>query len=199
MPDSERVTQLLTAWRGGSAEALDQLVPIVHHELHRLAHRALRGEGDDPLLQTTALVNEAYLKLIDQRRVDGQGRAHFFAIAASIMRRLLVDAARRRRAAKRGGGRAAVAWRDSAAGAGGATHPDLLDLEDALSQLTAEDQRAARVVELRYFAGMSFEEVATALGVSAITAKRDWQKALGWVFRALQGGQPTASLRADRA
>lgn len=178
------MTQLLVAWRGGNAEALDQLAPLVYAELHRIAHRYMRDERKNRELQTTALVNEAYLRLIDVTRVDWQSRNHFFAVSANMMRRILVEAARRRGADKRGGDASHVAL-DECAIAAPQRGVDVLALDEALEQLNAMAPRKARVVELRYFGGLSVEETADVLGVSVETVMRDWRMAKLWLQREL--------------
>ena len=182
MPDSS-VTTLLRAWRAGDAGALDRLIPLVHEELHRLAQGYMRGERPDHTLQATALVNEAYLRLVDAA-VDWKDRAHFFAVAATTMRRILVSHARGRLAAKRGqGGIAVTLCEDHAVVA--ARDTDLLALDEALAALERIDPRQSRIVELRYFAGLTIEETAGALGVSPATVKLDWSLARAWLFREL--------------
>jgi len=187
------VTQLLVDWRSGNEAAFNQLMPIVYDELRRIARRYLKREGSGHSLQTADLVNEAYLKLINQQDVDWQNRAHFFAVAANIMRHLLVDHARTRQRAKRGGQTILIAFNDETTAKPSATpekHIDLLALDQALDRLAEFDPRKSRIVELRYFGGLSFEETAVVLGVSEITIKRDWLKARAWLFRALGGGSP---------
>ena len=181
------VTALLLAWRNGDKGAADRLMPAIYDELHRQAERAMRRENPDHTLQPTALVNEAYLKLVGQSRVEWKNRAHFFGVAAQVMRRVLVDHARGRLADKRGGGAAHVTLDDFHAGAGdeGAGAVDLLDLNDALDKLASLDADQARVVELRYFTGLSIEETAEAMGTSPATVKRDWAVARAWLKREL--------------
>ena len=181
------VTQLLRAWCRGDEAALDRLVPLVHDELHRLAHRYMLRERAGHTLQTTALVNEAYLRLVDAGNVDWQNRAHFFAISASLMRRILVDFARSRGYQKRGGNALKIEFDDgripsSRRGA------ELIALDDALTALAQFDPREARVVELRFFGGLSEEETAEVLGVSSRTVKRDWALAKAWLARELKRG-----------
>lgn len=183
------VTGLLHAWCGGDRAALDQLIPLVHDELHRLAHGYMQRESGDHLLQTTALVNEAYLRLIDARGVRWQDRAHFFAISATIMRRILVDLARARDSRKRKSIVLSVASdADLEAVAAAQPDADLVALDDALQSLAAFDDRGARVVELRFFGGLSVEESAEVLGVSPRTVKRDWTAARAWLLGELQQG-----------
>jgi RNA polymerase sigma-70 factor (ECF subfamily) len=181
----QSVTELLQAWSRGDATALDRLVPLVYQELRRLAHRYLRRERADHTLQTTALVNEAYLRLVDSRRVRWQDRAHFLAVSAQLMRRILVDFARGRNYQKRGGGWQRVPV-DEALGIGHTADVDLVALDDALETLAAIDSRKSRVVELRFFGGLTAEETAEVLKVSADTVLRDWQFAKSWLARELQ-------------
>lgn len=179
------MTRLLLDWEAGDASALERLAPLVFEELHRRAEGFLRRERPGHTLQPTALVNEAYLRLVDQNRVRWHNRGQFFGIAAQMMRRILVDHARKRVAAKRGDG-AAVLPLDEAALAPVARHADLVALDDALSVLADLDARAARVVELRFFGGLSIDETAAVLGVSAATVKNDWSKAKAWLYRELR-------------
>ena len=183
------ITRLLHEWRGGNAEALQRLIPLVYGELHTLASRYLSHERRDHTLQTTALVHEAYLKLAGQRDVDWQNRAHFFGIAAQLMRRILVDHARRDRRKKRGGGAPHIPLDDldppSAAPAVDAA--DAFSIDRALTRLEALDPQQGRVVELRYFGGMTVEETAEVMGVSPATVKRDWSVARAWLYRELAG------------
>jgi len=182
------VTRLLVAWRGGDADALDRLLPLVYAELRRVAHRYMRDERPNHPLQTTALVHEAYLRLIDVTRVDWQSRTHFFAVSAQMMRRILVEAARRRQADKRGGDASHVAL-DEAFVPAPDRAGDLLALDEALERLATLAPRKARVVELRYFAGLSVEETAGVLEVSAETVMRDWRMAKLWLQRDLAAAQ----------
>ena len=175
------VTDLLVAWRDGNHEALAQLVPLVHDELRRIAHGYLARERPDHTLRTTALVNEAYLRLVNLSRVQWQDRAQFFAAAAGSMRRILVDYARRYHADKRGGGRSALPL-DEASLLVEQRAEMLVALDEALERLAAMDARLCRVVECRYFAGLSDEETAEVLGVTARTVRRDWVKARGWLY-----------------
>jgi RNA polymerase sigma factor (TIGR02999 family) len=181
------VTQLLQAWCRGNQEALDRLIPLVHDELHRLAHRYMQRERPGHTLQTSALLNEDYLRLIDVTQVEWQNRAHFFAISANLMRRILVDFARSRGYQKRGGHISKVEIDE---GRIPSPHKgaDLIALDDALNALTAFDPRQARVVELRFFAGLSEEETAEVLGVSSRTVKRDWTMAKAWLAREMAHG-----------
>ena len=178
------VTQLLLAWREGDRSALDRLMPLVYEELRRLARHYMRGERTGHTLQTTALVNEAYLRLVDHKNIQWQNRAHFFAVAAQAMRRVLVDHARSRGYAKRGGSAHRVTFDEGALISQG-QDPDLLALDEALSRLSAIDPRKAQIVELRYFGGLSVEETAEVVNVSAVTVMREWNKAKAWLFREL--------------
>ncbi len=184
---SFEAVDLLTAWRGGDHSALDALMPLVYDELRRLARDYLRRERPDHTLQPTALVNEAYLRLVDQKRMRWQNRAHFFAIAAQMMRRILIDHARSKHFEKRGGGVPRVAL-DEAAVLSDERAGELVALDEALTGLAALDERKGRVVELRYFGGLSVEEVAEVLGVSADTVTRDWRRAKAFLRREMQRG-----------
>ncbi len=180
--NSAGVTDLLLAWRGGDEDALGRLVPLVYDELHRIARRCMAGERPGQTLQATALVNEVYQRLVDVQRVNWQNRAHFLAMVARLMRRVLVDAARARHAAKRGGDLARVTF-DEALFTGHERATELVKLDDALHALAALDDRKSRVVELRFFGGLSLEETAEALGVSTKTVTRDWEFAKVWLQR----------------
>lgn len=187
-PPPRDVTQMLLAWSRGDEAEGDELLAAVYAELHRQAARAMRRESPDHTLQATALVHEAYLRLVDQRRVEWRNRAHFFGIAAQMMRRILVDHARGRDAAKRGGGLASVTLSDAVAGSGDADDAvEVLALHEALERLATLDPDQARVVELRYFGGMSIEETAEVTGVSPATVKREWAVARAWLKRELSG------------
>lgn len=179
---SEEVSQLLVAWSEGDQSALDELLPLVEAELHRLAHRYMSHERGNHTLQTTALVNEAYLKLIDQK-VHWQNRAHFFGIAAQIMRRILIDHARKHLGAKGGGGQKISL--DDVAVVGDERAAELVALDEALKNLAKVDERKGRVVELRYFGGLSVEEIAEVLDVSPDTITRDWRRAKAFLRREL--------------
>lgn len=181
------LTALLHAWGKGDAAARDQLFPAVYAELHRLAQRHMRRERAGHTLQASALVNEAYLRLIDANQVEWQDRAHFFALAAQMMRRILVDAARRRRYAKRGGG-AHRRTLDEALLMAQEPGLDLVALDDALQTLAKVDERKSQVIELRFFGGLSVEETAAALKVSTQTVLRDWNLAKAWLTREVQRG-----------
>lgn len=183
---AHRVTELLLSWRAGDEGALAQLVPLVFDELRRLARRHMRSEKTGHVLQTTALVNEAYVRLIDLSRVRWQDRAHFFAMASRLMRRILVDFARAGAAKKRGGDQQIVPL-DNELMIGEAPDTDLVALDDALNSLAKIDERKSRVVEMRFFGGLSVEETAESLGVSAETVARDWRMAKLWLLRELTG------------
>lgn len=185
-PDPGGVSALLRAWSDGDQDALDGLMPLVHDELLRLAHRYMRRERHGHTLQTTALVNEAYLRLVDYKRMRWQDRAHFFAVAAQVMRRILVDHARGRNV-KRGAGIPHVSLDDGVV-AGGDRTADVVALDDAIHALARMDARKARIVEMRFFGGLSAEETAEVLKVSPATVRRDWQIAKLWLYRELGGG-----------
>ena len=184
------ITRLLHAWQAGEREALDRLMPLVYRELHLMASRLMAKEWRDGTIQTTGLVNEAYLKLVDQRAADWQGRAHFFAIAAQLMRRILLDAARRRLRGKRGGGAVQIAIDDLPIAAKGPAVDaiDVIAIDRALHELERLDPDQARMVELRFFGGLTVEETSAVLGVSPATVKREWAVAKGWLYRALTSG-----------
>ena len=188
-PSDGELTELLLAWQRGDPSAGEALVPLVYAHLRHIAANRLRGERDAHTLQPTALVHEAWLRLMRQHGADWQNRSQFFAIAAQIMRRILVDHARRRLASKRGDG-AAMLDIDDLADAIASPLPDerLLSLNDALEQLTVLDERQARVVELRFFGGLSVEETADVMALSPTTVKREWATARAWLFRAVQHG-----------
>lgn len=178
---SAQVTDLLVAWSNGDKLAYDRLVPMVYDELHRLAHRYMSGERPGHTLQTTALVDEAYLRLVNQK-VHWQNRSHFFAIAAEVMRRILVDYARQRRYAKRGGGAQQVEL-DEAMLMARERSSELVALDEALKRLAEFDARKSRVVELRFFGGLTVDETAQVLGVSPNTVDRDWSTARAWLYK----------------
>jgi RNA polymerase sigma factor (TIGR02999 family) len=181
-PSSPQVTQLLQAWSQGDEAALEQLVPLVRSELHRLAHRYMRRERPDHTLQATALMNEAYLRLVDRRKRQWQNRAHFFAVSARVMRHILVDYARARHYQKRGG-EAQRLTLDEVMELSEEKSAELVALDDALKELASFDARKSQVVELRFFAGLSVEETAAVLKVSADTVMRDWKTAKVWLLR----------------
>ena len=185
MPQDPDVTRLLLAWSDGKEAAATPLMDAVYDELRQLARRHLARERRDHSLPATALVHEAYLKLVDQRRVRWQNRAHFYAVAAQVMRRLLVDHARARGATKRGV--QLTIPLDGVDAAAGGRSADLIALDTALDKLAALDPRQARLVELRYFGGLTIDEAATVMDVSAITVKRDWAIARTWLYRELAG------------
>jgi len=185
-PDSGDVSTLLRAWSDGDQGALDKLAPIVYDELHRLARHYLNRERSDITLQTTALVHEAYLRLVDYKHMQWQNRAHFFAVSAQAMRRILVDHARRRNL-KRGARVHHVALEETAA-IDTARHGDLVALDDAMNDLARLDARKARVVELRFFGGLSVDETAEVLNVSSVTVMRDWSTARAWLYRQMTTG-----------
>lgn len=184
--DPHRVTGLLLQWGGGDEAALNELIPLVHDELRRIARRCMAGERRGHSLQATALVNEAYLRLVDVQRVNWQNRTHFLAMSARLMRRILVDVARKRRFQKRGGGAIRVTLGDAMAVAE-RPEEDLAAIDDALHALGEVDERKARVVELRYFGGLSVEETAAVLEVSEQTVMRDWKFAKAWLSKELGG------------
>jgi len=186
MAGSRQVTDLLRAWGAGDAAALDALVPLVEAELRRLARRYMARERRDHTLQTTALFHEAFMRLADAQHLDWQSRAHFFGIAARLMRRVLVDHARERAVQKRGGGAVKVSFDEGMAVAAPQTL-DLLALDQALDTLALIDERKCRVIDMRFFAGMSVEETAEALHVSTDTVKRDWRIAKLWLLNELEG------------
>lgn len=183
---SNDVTLLLRAWGDGSKEALDRLAPVVHRELHRIAGRLMAGQRPNHTLQATALVNEAYLRLVDAQQANWKDRAHFFALCARAMRQILVDHARRRDSAKRGGGQVAIELEEGLA-AGSSPEANLLELDDALNRLAELDPRKSQVIELRFFGGLSVEETAEALKVSPETVQRDWKFARAWLYGELSG------------
>jgi len=178
------ITELLLEWSGGNPDALQRLTPLVYGELHRLAHHYMAGERDGHTLQSTALVNEAYLRLVQTNRVQWQNRAHFFAVSAQLMRRILVDFARSRQYAKRGGKAPMLSLDDVAVAVDDCA--ELVALDDALRALDAIDSRKAQMVELRFFGGLSVEETAEVLKVSVETVARDWKLARVWLRRELQ-------------
>jgi RNA polymerase sigma factor (TIGR02999 family) len=181
-PSPQAITQLLLAWQAGDQQALDLLVPVVYEGLRRLAHRSMRRERPGHLLQTTALVNEVYLNLVDARNLMCRDRVHFFAICAKLMREILVHYVRARDAQKRGGGLRRISLDESVLSAS-AGDADLLDLDDALTALNSLHARKARVVELRFFGGLTLEETADVLDVSTDTVARDWDFAKTWLYR----------------
>ncbi|HJS23790.1 MAG TPA: sigma-70 family RNA polymerase sigma factor [Pyrinomonadaceae bacterium] len=183
-PTRHQITELLAEWREGNQSALDELYPLVYDELHRMARRYMSRERKDHTLQTTALINEAYVRLVDQKNVNWANRSHFFAISAQIMRRILIDHARRHAYAKRGGGAQQVSLEEVAA-----ITPEqgreLVRLDEALKSLAERDPRRSQVVELRYFGGLNNEEIAGVLHVSENTVTRDWNMARAWLYQQL--------------
>jgi len=183
-PARHQITELLAEWREGNQSALDELYPLVYDELHRLARRYMSRERKDHTLQTTALINEAYVRMVDQKNVNWANRSHFFAISAQIMRRILIDHARRNAYAKRGGGAQQVSLEEVAA-----LVPEqgreLMRLDEALKSLAERDPRRSQVVELRYFGGLNNEEIAGVLQVSENTVTRDWNMARAWLYQQL--------------
>lgn len=193
-PDREaggEITRLLQVWSGGDEIAFEQLIPLVYDELHRMALRYLAGERSTVSLQATALVNEVCLRLLGWDQVHWQNRGHFFGVSAQMMRRVLVDIARRRRADRRGGAGAVRVPLEGIDVAAVEPDADLVAINEALEKLAAEDSRKARVVELRFFGGLTMEETAQALGVSLRTANNDWTFARAWLYRALTEGRAT--------
>jgi RNA polymerase sigma factor (TIGR02999 family) len=184
MDRSENITVMLRQWSEGNREALDELLPLIYDDLHKRARQYLRGERSDHTLQPTALINEAYLKLIDQD-VEWQNRSHFFAISAQVMRRILVDHARNRLRNKRGGDQVKLPLDEAALVVSDETGVDLIALDDALTRLAVFDPRQSRIVELRYFSGFTLEETAEALSISRATAAREWAMAKAWLHREL--------------
>lgn len=180
------ITQLLAEWSNGNQTALDKLYPLVYDELHRMARRYMNRERKGHTLQTTALINEAYVRLVDQKHVHWENRAHFFAISAKIMRRILIDHARLHAYAKRGGGVQKVSL-DETALIAGERASDLLLLDEALNRLAEVDPRRSQVVELRYFGGLNNDEIAGVLKISENTVTRDWNMARAWLYQELSG------------
>ena len=181
---SNDITQLLAAWGNGDQNALDQLMPLVYSELHRMAHRHMKKERPGHTLQTSALLNEVFLRLVDQRNVTWKSRAHFFAIAAQVMRRILVDYARSRSSAKRAGNARQVSFNEELI-VSEQRSADILELHDALNELATIDERKSKVVELKFFGGLSIEETAEVLGVSPGTVMRDWTLSKAWLRLAM--------------
>jgi RNA polymerase sigma factor (TIGR02999 family) len=186
MSDQPNITELLVGYGRGDKESLDQLMPIVYDELRRQAARYLRRERPGNTLQTTALIHEAYVRLVDQRNVQWQNRAHFFGIAAQLMRRILVDHARTKKRAKRGGSDIRVSLGDATVAVKG-QDLDVVALDEALERLAQIDVQQSRVVELRFFSGLTVEETAEVMGISNATVKRDWSMAKAWLHRELSG------------
>ena len=188
-PSNTQVTQLLVRWRAGDREALAALMPLVYDELRRLAHHYLRQERSDHTLQSTALVHEAYMRLAGQNPPEWQSRAHFFGIAAHVMRQILVEYARSRGAAKRGANAPRLTL-DAALIMAQQTEVDVVALDRALEELSALDAQQGRIVELRFFAGLTIEDTSEVLGISPATVKREWTTARAWLYRAMTGEAP---------
>lgn len=196
-PISPDITRLLLSWSNGDSSALEQLIPLVSGELRRLAHAYMRRQSPGHLLQTTALVHETYMRLVDARTLDWQSRAHFYGISAKLMREILVEFARAGHAQKRGGGATPLPL-DEAAMVARTPGIDLVALDDALNDLARFDQRKARIVELRFFGGLSVEETAEVLQVAPVTVTREWGKAKAWLYHAVSAeGHKAASLKSD--
>jgi RNA polymerase sigma factor (TIGR02999 family) len=187
---TNQITKLLQGWQGGDRAALDALVPVVYKELRRLAHCELRKERPDHTLQSASLVNEAYLRLFRMQPPRWEGRTHFFAVAAQLMRQILVDYARRHRASKRGSG-VCVLTLDDAVALSPRKEMDVIAIDDALHALAEVDPRQSRVVELRFFAGLSLEETSEAMGIATATVQRDWTAARAWLHREISRGPRT--------
>ena len=186
-PPSADVSKLLRAWTDGDEGALEKLIPIIYAEVHRLAGRCMKRERPGHSLQTTALVNEAYMRLVDYKRMQWRDRAHFFAVSAQLMRRILVEHARRHNLKR--GGRVPHLSLDEAAEVGGERSADLVCLDDAMNALARQDARKVQVVEMRFFGGLSVEETAEVLKISPITVMRDWNTAKAWLYRSLTNGK----------
>jgi RNA polymerase sigma-70 factor, ECF subfamily len=184
------ITNILRRWGGGEKSAFDELMPLVYRELHRIAHARLRGERADHSLESTELVHEAWLRLVDQTKADWRDRVHFYAVSSRVIRHILVDQARARLREKRGGGMTRLTLNENVAW-GPARDVDVVALDDALRDLTRLDERQGKVVELRYFAGLDIEETAAALGVSVATVNRDWVTGRAWLMRQM-GARPYA-------
>jgi RNA polymerase sigma-70 factor (ECF subfamily) len=193
-----KITELLLAWGEGDETALEQLIPLVYQELHRLARHYMRQEQPGHTLETTALINEAYLRLVDTNRVPWQNRSHFYAICARAMRRILIDHAKSRHRAKRGGGAREVSL-DEVASLARDRSAELVLLDEALKRLEAFDKRKSQVVELRFFGGLSIEETAEVMKISTISVSRDWNTAKAWLYREISGKEPddTGTVAAD--
>jgi RNA polymerase sigma-70 factor, ECF subfamily len=188
-PSQQEITQLLADWRGGNEDALEKLIPLVHPELHRLAHHYMSRERSGHTLQTTALLNEAYLRVVDDPTRDWQNRTHFIAATAQLMRRIMVDHARERCSLKRGHAPLRVTL-DDVALVTEKRSEELLALDEALERLAVQDPRKSRIVELRYFGGLTEEEIASFLKQSDRTVRREWRMARTWLYRALSGKEP---------
>lgn len=186
-PAPEEMSQLLRDWSNGDQAALDKVMPVVYQELHRLAHHYMRKERLGHTLQTTALVNEAYMRLANYKKMRWQSRAHFFAVAAQVMRRILVENARSKNFAKRGGGAEKISLDETAVVSAGRT-AEVIAVDDALTELESWDPRKGRIVELRFFGGLSIEETAQVLKVSPTTVQREWRSAKAWLYKAIRKG-----------
>lgn len=178
-PSAHEVTELLRAWSDGDEDALEELTPIIYSELHRIARRYMKRERDGHTLQTTALVNEAYIRLIDWKSAKWENRAHFFGMSAKLMRRILVDFARRRPKGKEPVYFVSI---DEAAGVESGKEPELVALDEALTELAEFDERKARIVEMKFFGGLTVDEIAEVMGIAPITVMREWQKAKAWLY-----------------
>jgi RNA polymerase sigma factor (TIGR02999 family) len=192
VPSTHEVTQLLKAWTTGDEQALEKLTPLVYEQLHRVARHYMAGQRSGHILQTTALVNEVYLQLVDCGQMNWQDRAHFFAMSSTLMRRILIDFARSHGSEKRGGGALHISL-DEAPSVCKEPDPNLLALDDALKALSAIDERESKVVELRFFGGLSIIETAEVLKVSVETVQRDWRLAKLWLLRELSKGNPVGT------
>lgn len=186
-PAPEEVSQLLQDWSNGDQAALDKVMPVVYQELHRMAHHYMRKERAGHTLQTTALVNEAYMRLAAYKRMRWQSRVHFFAVAAQVMRRILVEQARSKKFAKRGGGAQQISLDETAIVSAGRS-AEVIAVDEALTDLESWDPRKGRIVELRFFGGLSIEETAEALKISPTTVQREWRSAKAWLYRAISEG-----------
>jgi RNA polymerase sigma-70 factor, ECF subfamily len=184
---SSEVSQLLQRWSDGDSQALDSLVPVVYQELRRLAHHYMKREREGHTLQTTAVVNEAYMRLVNYKRMHWRNRVHFFAVAAQVMRRILVEHARSRNYAKRGAGAQKISL-DDVAVISNDRSAEVIAVDDALTELASWDARKCRIVELRFFGGLTIEETAEALNVSSTTVEREWRSAKAWLHRAIKKG-----------
>lgn len=198
MSSSPNITELLLAWGEGDEAALEQLIPLVYQELHRLARHYMRQEQPGHTLETTALINEAYLRLVDSNRMHWQNRSHFYALCARAMRRILIDHAKSRHRAKRGGGGLQVSL-DEVASLAQDRAAELILLDEALRRLESFDKRKSQVVELRFFGGLSIEETAEVMKISTISVSRDWNTAKAWLYREMSGKEPddTGTVAAD--
>lgn len=187
MSDQSDITELLIKWNSGDRQAFEKLMPLVYDELHRIASRHLRRESNERTLQTTALVHEAYLKIIDQTRANWQNRAQFYGVSASIMRRILIDHARKRLRGKRGGGAFKLSLDDGRIDVSDERASELVALDEALERLAHEDPNKAKIVELRYFGGLSIEETAEVMGIGTATVIRHWRIVKAWLYKEIVG------------